>query len=111
MLHRSLQHGRGLLQLSSRHFSTCIARRALDRPTDAGSAHIFDKLLASSLSPSSLEVADISGGCGASYSIQIASAQFRGKTPLAQQRLVNKEIKEELQRIHAVQIKCTTPPA
>ena len=95
--------------LLRRSLCTTRPQLGLTRPSDPGSAHIYDKLVSSSLSPTSVEVVDISGGCGASYSIAIASGEFRGKPAVQQQRLVNRVLKEELQRIHAVQLKCTVP--
>ena len=53
----------------------------------------------------SLEVKDISGGCGDSFLIRVKSPEFNGKTMIAQHRLVNDILKEELKGIHALQLK------
>ncbi|BFZ53513.1 BolA-like protein 3 [Savitreella phatthalungensis] len=97
-----------LLRTSKRGLCTTRGARALDRPKDAGEAYLFDKL-AGALSPSHLVVRDISGGCGASYAIEVEASAFKGKSPVAQQRLVNAVIKEDMTRIHAVSLKTSAP--
>jgi len=52
-----------------------------------------------------LEVADISGNCGTSFSIKIKSADFNGKSMIMQHRMINEVLKDELKEIHALQIK------
>ncbi|KAF8411634.1 hypothetical protein HHK36_004192 [Tetracentron sinense] len=54
------------------------------------------------------EVIDTSGGCGASFAIQIVSEQFEGKRLL---RLVNSSLVEEMKNIHALSIKKAMTPA
>ena len=53
----------------------------------------------------SLEVTDLSGNCGSSFLIKIKSPEFNGKTTIAQHRIVNEILKEELKEIHALQLK------
>ncbi|KOS21786.1 Altered inheritance of mitochondria protein 1 [Escovopsis weberi] len=62
-------------------------------------------VLASELSPSRLLVQDVSGGCGSMYAIDIASPQFRGKSILKQQRMVNKALGDMVRAWHGVQIR------
>lgn len=52
-----------------------------------------------------LEIEDISGNCGTSFSIRITSPDFKGKSMIMQHRMVNEALKEELKEIHALQIK------
>ncbi|CAA0834164.1 Protein BOLA2 [Striga hermonthica] len=66
--------------------------------------------LNSKLNPSHLDVIDTSGGCGASFSIEIVSEQFEGKRLLERHRLVNAALVEEMKQIHALSItKALTP--
>ncbi|KAK7227019.1 hypothetical protein V2G26_015022 [Clonostachys chloroleuca] len=62
------------------------------------------------LSPTtSLLVRDVSGGCGSMYAIDIVSPKFRGKTLLAQQRLVTKALGDRVKEWHGVQIRTSVP--
>ncbi|KAK6152408.1 hypothetical protein DH2020_015043 [Rehmannia glutinosa] len=56
------------------------------------------------------EVIDTSGGCGASFAIEIVSEQFEGKRLLERHRIVNAALVEEMKQIHALSItKAFTP--
>ncbi|KAI6699775.1 hypothetical protein NL676_014099 [Syzygium grande] len=61
--------------------------------------------LTSKLKPLHLEVTDTSGGCGASFVVEIVSEQFEGKRLLERHRLVNAALQEEMKQIHALSIK------
>ncbi|XP_047311992.1 protein BOLA2 [Impatiens glandulifera] len=61
--------------------------------------------LTSKLNPSHLEVIDTSGGCGASFVVEIVSDQFEGKRLLERHRMVNAALVEEMKDIHALSIK------
>ncbi|KAK1323242.1 hypothetical protein QJS10_CPA02g00454 [Acorus calamus] len=67
--------------------------------------------LNSKLKPSHLDVTDISGGCGTSFSVEIVSDEFEGKRLLERHRLVNSAVSEYLKDIHALSIKKTLTPA
>lgn len=55
-------------------------------------------------------VLDTSGGCGASFVIEIVSAAFEGKRLLERHRLVNAALTEEMKEIHALSVtKALTP--
>ncbi|XP_002282729.1 protein BOLA2 [Vitis vinifera] len=56
------------------------------------------------------EVIDTSGGCGASFAIEIVSEQFEGKRLLERHRMVNAALQEELKQIHALSIKKALTP-
>jgi len=75
---------------------------------DANERKVFD-LIKSSLSPTKLEVQDISGGCGSMYGIDIVSEEFRGLSTIKQHRLVNKILGEEIKKWHGVQLKTKAP--
>lgn len=66
--------------------------------------------LTSKLNPSHLEVVDTSGGCGASFVIEIVSQQFEGKRLLERHRVVNSALEEEMKEIHALSIKKALTP-
>ena len=56
-----------------------------------------------------VQAVDESDGCGAKFIITIVSNVFKGKPLLAQHRLVNKLIAEELKFIHALTLKTSVP--
>ncbi|KAM1052470.1 hypothetical protein ACFX13_000054 [Malus domestica] len=56
------------------------------------------------------EVIDTSGGCGASFAIEIVSVQFEGKKLLERHRLINSCLEEEMKEIHALSIKKALTP-
>ncbi|KAL6219752.1 hypothetical protein ACLB2K_007511 [Fragaria x ananassa] len=66
--------------------------------------------LTSKLKPTHLEVVDTSGGCGASFVIEIVSEQFEGKRLLERHRVVNSALEEEMKEIHALSIKKALTP-
>ncbi|XP_052156909.1 protein BOLA2 [Oryza glaberrima] len=67
--------------------------------------------ITSSLSPSNLVVTDTSGGCGASYEIEVVSEKFEGKRLLERHRMVNTALAPHMAEIHAVSIKKALTPA
>ncbi|GAB1317576.1 hypothetical protein MFIFM68171_07786 [Madurella fahalii] len=56
-----------------------------------------------------VEVQDMSGGCGQSFTSLIVSPEFAGKNSLKRHRLVNAALKDEIAQIHAWSAKCQTP--
>ncbi|CAH1436882.1 unnamed protein product [Lactuca virosa] len=69
-----------------------------------------ESALRSKLSPSHIEVIDTSGGCGASFQVEIVSEEFEGKRLLERHRMVNGALVEEMKDIHALSItKALTP--
>lgn len=75
---------------------------------DEAERRIFD-ILVKDLSPTKLEVQDISGGCGSMYALDIVSEQFAGLPVIKQHRLVNKVLGEEIKKWHGVQLKTKAP--
>lgn len=55
------------------------------------------------------EVVDLTDGCGGKFSVLIVSDRFEGKPLLAQHRMVNDCLVEELKTIHALTIKTMKP--
>ncbi|CAE8682654.1 unnamed protein product, partial [Polarella glacialis] len=69
-------------------------------------------MLTKALDARQCQVIAQSGGCaGGSFSISIESEQFRGKSRLQCQRMVQEVIKEEIAKWHAVTIKTKVPEA
>ncbi|KAE9602792.1 hypothetical protein Lal_00049606 [Lupinus albus] len=66
--------------------------------------------LKAKLNPSHVEVIDTSGGCGASFVVEIVSEQFEGKRLLERHRIVNAALEEEMIEIHALSIKKAVTP-
>ncbi|KAL1222253.1 Protein BOLA2 [Cardamine amara subsp. amara] len=66
--------------------------------------------LTSKLKPIHLEVINISGGCGASFEVEVVSEQFEGKRMLERHRMVNAALEEEMKDIHALSIKKAQTP-
>ncbi|XP_036364333.1 bolA-like protein 3 [Octopus sinensis] len=58
---------------------------------------------------SQIEVADISGGCGAMYEIFVESEDFQGKNMLTQHRMVNKALADEIKDMHGLRISTQVP--
>jgi stress-induced morphogen len=65
----------------------------------------LEEKLTKALKIKQLEVVDTSGGCGTSFQVKIKSADFNGKNMIAQHRMVNEILKEEMVEIHALQLK------
>jgi stress-induced morphogen len=65
----------------------------------------LENKLTSSMKIQTLEVIDTSGGCGSQFVIKIKSPDFNGKNLIAQHRMVNEILKEELKEIHSLQLK------
>ncbi len=56
-----------------------------------------------------LQIEDVSGGCGSSFSIRVASPAFEGQSRLKQQRMVHKALGDFVPKVHALTIKCVVP--
>lgn len=62
------------------------------------------------LKPLSLHVQDDGGGCeGGTLRVTVTSEAFRGKTVVAQHRMVNEAIGDYMKSFHAVVLKTSTP--
>ncbi|XP_020260517.1 protein BOLA2 [Asparagus officinalis] len=70
-----------------------------------------ESALNSALSPSHLQVIDTSGGCGASFEIEVVSEKFEGKRLLERHRIVNAALAEQMKEIHALSIKKAQTPS
>ena len=56
-----------------------------------------------------LECNDLSDGCGSKFDLIVVSSEFQRKPLLAQQRMVNTALKDEITHIHAITMKTKTP--
>ncbi|KAI0862118.1 bola domain-containing protein [Xylaria cubensis] len=56
-----------------------------------------------------VEVTDMSGGCGQSFTTLIVSPVFAGQNSLKRHRAVNTALRDEIAAIHAWSAKCQTP--
>ncbi|KAI1363989.1 bola domain-containing protein [Xylaria arbuscula] len=56
-----------------------------------------------------VEVTDMSGGCGQSFTSLIVSPTFAGLNSLKRHRAVNAALRDEIAAIHAWSAKCQTP--
>jgi len=57
---------------------------------------------------SDIKVQDVSGGCGAMFDINVASASFKGKSLVDQHRTVNQLLASEIKEMHGLTL--TTKP-
>ncbi|KAI8078907.1 bola protein [Halteromyces radiatus] len=73
----------------------------------AGESQLYNKLQ-KAFDPIRLRVADVSGGCGSMYAIDIASKSFEGKSIVKQHRLVNDLLKEEIKDMHGLQLRTSS---
>jgi stress-induced morphogen len=56
-----------------------------------------------------IEATDLSDGCGGKFHIVCVAEDFRGKPLLAQHRMINKILEEEMKTIHALTMKTMNP--
>lgn len=57
----------------------------------------------------SIEVVDVSGGCGAMYEISVVTPEFKGLSIVKQHRLINETLKEEIKGMHGLRIYTSVP--
>lgn len=57
----------------------------------------------------SIEIEDISGGCGSMYEIHIESEDFSSMRTVAQHKLVTDALKDEVKKLHGLRIFTTVP--
>ncbi|CAL1529272.1 unnamed protein product [Lymnaea stagnalis] len=75
----------------------------------AGEKNIKDKLQKAFPDATEIQVADVSGGCGAMYQINIESLKFKGIRTIQQHRLVNEALAEEIKSMHGFKLSTKTP--
>ncbi|KAK6348337.1 hypothetical protein TWF718_006138 [Orbilia javanica] len=101
------------LLVPQRQFSTGVKLgypvEGVPEHLDEKEAGIFEKLR-EGLSPSRLDVKDISGGCGSMYAVEIESPKFRGLTTLKMHREVQGILAEDIKGWHGIQLKTKATP-
>lgn len=65
---------------------------------------VYDKLT-KALGPKTLQVIDVSGGCGSMFAIDIASDSFKGMPMVKQHKIVNEILKDDIKRWHGLQLR------
>lgn len=65
--------------------------------------------LVKALQADEVVVQDTSGGCGTMYSIFVRAAAFRGKSVVAQHRMVNEALKDDVARWHGLSVRTAVP--
>lgn len=62
-------------------------------------------ILKDNFQPKTLQVKDVSGGCGSMFAILVESEKFKGIPMIKQHRLVNEVLKDEISKWHGIQLK------
>ncbi|PSN53493.1 BolA-like protein 3 [Blattella germanica] len=57
-----------------------------------------------------IDVVDISGGCGAMFEIMVEAPEFKGLSMVKQHRMINEALKEEIKDMHGLRIHTSVPP-
>ena len=71
---------------------------------------VMKSILLNELDATAVTVKDTSGGCGAMFEISCESPQFVGKRMVAQHRMVNEALKEQIAEIHGLTITTKASP-
>jgi len=100
------------MQRSFKTIST-ISNQYLKRSFSTASEDVkgnkIRSLLVEQLKPVSLDVIDMSGGCGSMYRIDIVSEEFKGKSILNQHRQVNAILKDVMPTLHGLTLNTKAP--
>ncbi|XP_026478145.1 bolA-like protein 3 [Ctenocephalides felis] len=57
----------------------------------------------------SIEVQDVSGGCGAMFEIAVEAADFKGMSTINQHRLITNTLKDQIKDMHGIRIQTSVP--
>ena len=74
-----------------------------------GKIEVMKSRLVAELSPTVLDIQDVSGGCGAFFKMLVVSDKFDGKTQLARHRLVQGILKNDIADMHGLTLTTYTP--
>jgi len=69
----------------------------------------LEKAIRQRLNATTVIIDDVSGGCGSAFEVTIVSEQFKNKSKLQRNRLVFKQLKDEISLIHAFTQRDYTP--
>ncbi|KAF2076261.1 hypothetical protein CYY_002439 [Polysphondylium violaceum] len=84
-------------------------KRSFSTASDDAKGNKIRSLLVDQLKPISLDVIDMSGGCGSMYRIDIVSEEFKGKSILNQHRQVNSILKDVIPSLHGLTLNTKAP--
>lgn len=56
-----------------------------------------------------VQVSDVSGGCGAMYEIVVESSEFQGISRVKQHQMITDTLKEEIKDMHGLRIHTAVP--
>ncbi|SCV72132.1 BQ2448_4826 [Microbotryum intermedium] len=76
--------------------------------TSQGELALKNKLQ-QALQGSTVQVQDVSGGCGTFYAISIQHESFKGLSTIKQHRIVNDLLADEIKGMHGLQVSTQTP--
>ncbi|GCE99997.1 hypothetical protein ZYGM_003202 [Zygosaccharomyces mellis] len=65
---------------------------------------VYEKLTRA-LEPKSLQVIDVSGGCGSMFAIDVISDKFKGMPMVKQHKIVNEVLKDHIKSWHGLQLR------
>lgn len=100
------QYGRSFAAAPLRALQRCYSA-AVNAETEAERS-IASKIQ-QGLKAQSIKVADTSGGCGAMYSIEVVSEEFKGLSIVKQHQLVTKLLRDQIAEWHGFQLVTKAP--
>lgn len=89
--------------------NSVLWQRSLSNKKTSGEVHIESILKKSFPNAKSVQVNDISGGCGDMYEVHIESTDFAGKRTIQQHKSVTNALKEEVPKMHGLRIFTSVP--
>uniref|UniRef100_A0A6M2DST9 Putative bola bacterial stress-induced morphogen-related protein n=1 Tax=Xenopsylla cheopis TaxID=163159 RepID=A0A6M2DST9_XENCH len=57
----------------------------------------------------SIDVQDVSGGCGAMFEISVEALDFKGMSTINQHRLITNTLKDQIKDMHGLRIQTSVP--
>ncbi|XP_075165462.1 bolA-like protein 3 [Haematobia irritans] len=79
--------------------------------TNTNAEQIIQQALASRFpKAATIEVRDVSGGCGAMFEVFVEADEFKGLNTLKQHKLVTNTLKDQIREMHGVRIHTAVPP-
>ncbi|CAG7838134.1 unnamed protein product [Allacma fusca] len=90
------------------YLNSYLSRLFTSEP-NAGEIRIKEKLSSKFPAATSIQVEDISGGCGSMYQIYVESTDFKGLNTVKQHQLITKALQEEIKSMHGLRITTSLP--
>lgn len=69
----------------------------------------IQQALANRFPKATIEVKDVSGGCGAMFEVFVETKEFAGLNTLKQHKLVTNTLKDQIKEMHGVRIHTAVP--